>query len=184
MRKTGIALIVIISLVLMLMAGCKAETVTTTVNTTTTLTETTTVTQTMATTVTVTSTATSTALVTQTTTATTTSTSDLPATTTTSTPTGEVIAESADGKLQVVSAELASTSVGIYRVAGKVLNTSNEVLSARITIGFLTENGKLDQTQYTVVADIQPGQQKTFTVSSIDTFNNVTDFSIIVQVWS
>jgi hypothetical protein len=72
----------------------------------------------------------------------------------------------------------------MYQVVGKVLNTSSEVLSARITVGFLTESGGLDQPGYTMVADIQPGQQKTFTVSSIDTFNNVTDFSIIIQVWN
>jgi hypothetical protein len=108
----------------------------------------------------------------------------LPTTTTTSTSAGEVIAESADGKLQVVSAELMKPTIAMYQVVGKVLNTSTEVLSARITIGFLADGGGLDQTQYTIVADIQPGQQKTFTVSSIDTFNNVTDFSIIVQVWS
>jgi hypothetical protein len=181
MKKTGIALIVIVSLVLMLMAGCKGETLTTTVNTTTTLTKTTTVTQTTATTVTVTSTVTSTASATQTTTPATTA-----PTTTTSSPTttaAEVIAESADGKLQVVSAELIRPTIAMYQVVGKVLNTSTEVLSARITIGFLADGG-LDQTQFTVVSDIQPGQQKTFTVSSIDTFNNVNDFTIIVETWS
>jgi hypothetical protein len=71
----------------------------------------------------------------------------------------------------------------MYQVVGKVLNTSNEVLSARVTVGFLTDGGGLDQTGFTLVSDIQPGQQKTFTVSSIDTFNNVTDFSIIIEVW-
>jgi len=94
-----------------------------------------------------------------------------------------VIATSPDGKLQVVSAQLTKPTIAMYQVVGQVLNTSNEVLSARITVGFLTDGGGLDQTGHTVVADIQPGQQKTFTVSSIDTWANCTDFSIIIEVW-
>jgi D-Tyr-tRNAtyr deacylase len=85
--------------------------------------------------------------------------------------------------LQVVSATLSKVTIAMYQVSGKVLNTSDEVLTARITVGFLTDGGGLDQTQYTLVADIQPGQQKSFTVSSIDTFNNCTDFSIMIEVW-
>jgi uncharacterized membrane protein len=176
MRKIGIALSILSILLLLAMSGCKAETVTVTANTT--ITKSTTVTQTVGSTVTVTSTVTSLTTSTQTSTSTTS-----PSTTTSATSSVQVIAESEDGKLQVVSASLEKATIAMYQVTGKVLNTSNEVLTARITIGFLTETGGLDQTQYTLVADIQPGQQKTFNVSSIDTFNNVTDFSIMIEVW-
>jgi hypothetical protein len=64
------------------------------------------------------------------------------------------------------------------------LNTSNEVLTARITVELLKDSGGLEQTLYTIVSDIQPGQQKTFTASSIDTFANCTDFNISIVVWN
>ncbi len=176
MRKIGLALSIISVLLLLAMSGCKAETVTVTASTT--ITKSTTVTQTMSSTVTMTSTVTSLTTATQTATSTTT-----PSTTTSATSSGPVIAESEDGELQVVSATLSKVTIAMYQVSGKVLNTSDEVLTARITVGFLTDGGGLDQTQYTLVADIQPGQQKSFTVSSIDTFNNCTDFSIMIEVW-
>jgi hypothetical protein len=174
MKKIGIALSVLSVLILLVMSGCKAETVTVTASTT--VTKSTTITQTVGSTVTVTSTVTSLTTSTQTSTTT-------PSTNTSSTSSSQVIAQTEDGRLQVVSATLVKATIAMYQVTGKVLNTSNEVLTARITIGFITDGGGLDQTQYTMVADIQPGQQKTFTVSSIDTFNNCTDFSILIEVW-
>jgi hypothetical protein len=181
MRKIGIALSVLSVLLLLAMSSCKAETVTVTANTT--VTKSATVTQTVGSTVTVTSTVTSFTTSTQTQTSTTIPSTTTPAVTTSSTSQVQVIAETEDGRLQVVSATLVKATIAMYQVTGKVLNTSNEVLTARITIGFITDGGGLDQTQYTLVADIQPGQQKTFTVSSIDTFNNCTDFSILIEVW-
>ena len=181
MGKIKIALGFFAILSLLFISGCQAESITTTVIDTTTSTKSATITQTaQGSTITVISTVTSTITSTQTKTATT-STSSL-STTSTST-TEEVIATSPDGKLQVVSAQLTKPTIAMYQVVGQVLNTSNEVLSARITVGFLTDGGGLDQTGHTVVADIQPGQQKTFTVSSIDTWSNCTDFSIIIEVW-
>jgi hypothetical protein len=184
MRKTGIALSILAALVLLTISGCKADPVTTTVNTTTTLTQSTTVTQTVqASTVTVTSLVTSTITSTQTlipTSPTTTTSSP----TTTTTPAGDAIATSPDGKLQVISAELTKPTIAMYQVVGQVLNTSNEVLTARITVELLKDSGGLEQTLFTIVSDIQPGQQKTFTASSIDTFANCTDFNISIVVWN
>ena len=179
MRKTGVFLSIISILLLLAMSGCTAETVTVTDSIT--VTKSSTITQTTASTVTVTSTVTSTVTNTQSATSTTSTTT--PTSTTSSSSSVNVIAETEDGRLQVVSAALAQVTIAQYQVAGKVLNTSDEVLTARITIGFLTDGGGLDQTQYTLVADIQPGQQKSFTVSSIDTFNNCSDFSIVIEVW-
>jgi hypothetical protein len=183
MRKTGIFLIIFATLLLLTMSGCEAEPVTTTVNTTTTLTQSTTIVQTKVSMITVTSTVTSTVTGTQTAISTTTPATTTTGATITTTPAGDALATSPDGKLKVVSASLGKTAVAMYQVVGQVLNTSNEVLKARITVEFLRETGGVEQTQFTLVADIQPGQQKTFTVSSIDTFNNCTDFSIAVVVW-
>ena len=184
MNKSKIVFGVFAVLLLLFVSGCQPGKVTSIVSSTTTLTQYPTVTQTVSSTLTVTTMAASTALTTQATTSTTGSASDLPSTTTTAASPVEVIAETPDGKLQVVSAQLTKTTIAMYQVYGKVLNTSNEVLSARIIVGFLADGGGLDQTGYTMVSDIQPGQQKTFTVSSLDTFNNVTDFSIIIQLWN
>ncbi len=181
MRKLGIALCILAVLLLLTISGCKAEPVTITVNTTTTLTQSTTITQTMASMVTVTSMVTSTITSTQTAASTTT-----PATTTTFTTTatsGAALATSSDGKLQIVSAAMEKTTIAMYQVIGQVLNVSNQVLNARITVEFIGSSGTVAQTSYTTTADIQPGQQKTFTVSSLDTFDTYSGFNISVEVW-
>jgi energy-coupling factor transporter transmembrane protein EcfT len=183
MRKTGIAFAIFAAILLLVVSGCQPETVTTTVNTTSTLTQSSTVTQTQAATVTVTSTVLRTVTTTQTATSTTSVSASATVTTTTSSATGFQPVTSPDGKLQIVSAQMGKTGVAVYQVVGQVLNLSNEILNARITVEFIKESGGIEQTRYTTVSEIQPGQQKTFTVSTLDTFSNCTDFNISVEVW-
>lgn len=171
---------VLLSIMLLIVAGCQAESVTTTMITTTTI---------PAQTVTATSTVTpapqtQTVIITTTTTITTTiseAETTTPASTTTS---GFAPISSPDGKLQIVDAELVVTGIADFYVRGEVINLSDDVLSARITVEFLNDIGVVEQTAFATINDLDPGEQKTFTAYSPLSFVPLVDFNISVEVVS
>ena len=178
MKKTGIALSVVAVLIFLVMSGCQAEPSTVTVNTTTTATKSTTVTQTMVSTVTATSTITSTITSTQTMASTTSST-----TSTTTTSSGEAVATSPDGKLQIIEAEYLNLTVTDNQVRGVVKNVSDETLSAKITVEFLNSGGAAMQTKIAVINDLAPGEERSFIIDAELSLTPFAGFNIAVEIW-
>jgi hypothetical protein len=185
MNKIKVFLSIFITVVLLTVGGCQTETITKTVTVeeTTTLkpaTTTITVTPTVQTvTVTEVKSITTIATASDTTTSIPTSTSTGTATTTT---TNSIL--SPDGKLQIINPKL-NIIYTVLTVSGSVLNLSTETLNAKITAEFSDLNNNTLSTDSIEVKNIDPGENRSFTVNSnAALYGTVHSFVISVEVIS